>query len=210
VTKRWPGAAPVLHEVDLDVPSGKVIAIHGDNGAGKTTLLRIAAGLITAETGSVRVGGRAPDRDGTEFRRQIGFVSAGNSGLYARLRAEQHLDLWARLALLDRRARGPAIDRVERSFDLTPLRGQRVDRLSMGQRQRLRLALGFLHDPTLVLLDEPTTSLDEHGIDLLGGALRELKERAGAALVCTPSSSADVPAVDARLTLTHGTLVTVP
>src|SRR5919109_3222919 len=160
------------------------VSVTGRNGAGKTTLLRIAAGLISPERGTVRLVGFDVERDRTEFQRRLGFVSAGNSGLYARLKTRNHLELGSRLALVTRRQRDGLIARTREEFALNPLWNKRVDRLSMGQRQRLRLALAFLHQPEVVLLDEPTTSLDEGGIAVMSTALESLKARGGAALVC--------------------------
>lgn len=188
VVKRWaPGAPPVLAGVDLRLEHGTALAISGRNGAGKTTLLRIVAGMIAADEGAVRVCGLDPERDRARFRRSVGFLSAGNGGLYARLKAEHHLDLAARLALMPRDRRRRAAEQAVGTFGLEPLLGRRVDRLSMGQRQRLRLALAFLHGPSLVLLDEPTTSLDEDGIGLLRAALDDLVARGGSAIVCLPT-----------------------
>src|SRR3954470_20064517 len=95
IVKRWPGSPPILEGVDLELQRGAAIAISGPNGSGKTTLLRIASGLIDPDSGVVRVCGRRPDDDRTAFQRDVGFVSAGSTGLYARLKAEHHLDLWA-------------------------------------------------------------------------------------------------------------------
>ena len=206
VTKQWPGAPALFDGIDLEIERRSVLAIHGRNGAGKTTLLRIACGLITADRGTVTLDGFDPECNPTEFRRRIGLVSAGNSGLYARLKTEQHLDMWARLALVPRPQRAGAIQRVVDAFDLGPLCGQRVDRLSMGQRQRLRTALAFLHEPDVVLLDEPTNSLDEDAIALLDVALERLKAAGGAAVVCVPSGSEDIAAIDRRMVLEGGRL----
>jgi ABC-2 type transport system ATP-binding protein len=205
IVKSW-GDQHVLAGVDLRVEPGEVVAIAGRNGAGKTTLLRVAAGLITPESGTVRVDGLDPERERTEFQSRLGYLSAGNSGLYARLKAEHHLDLAAKLALMPRRARGPAIERALRSFELEALTGRRVDRLSMGQRQRLRLALAFVHAPSLVMLDEPGTSLDEEGRAIVQRALDELKGRGGAAVVCVPTGGEPLPVVDRVLDLTDGHL----
>jgi ABC-2 type transport system ATP-binding protein len=136
----------------------------------------------------------------------VGFLSAGNSGLYARLKTEHHLDLWARLALLPKSARSGAIERVAAAFALEPLLGKRVDRLSMGQRQRLRLALAFMHEPDLVLLDEPGTSLDDEGLALVDAALAELLERGGAAVVCLPSGWERPAALEVEYALSDGRL----
>jgi ABC-2 type transport system ATP-binding protein len=123
----------------------------------------------------------------TEFQRRLGFLSAGNTGLYARLKVEHHLEYWARLAYVPRARRAHAIGAALDDFGLHDLCGRRVDRLSMGQRQRLRLALAFLHDPEVVLLDEPRTSLDAEGLALIGDALDRLRARGGAAVVCAPT-----------------------
>ncbi len=206
IVKSW-GDQHVLRGVDLSVAPGSVVAIAGRNGAGKTTLLRIAAGLIIAESGTVRVDGLDPEHDRTAVQMRLGYLSAGNSGLYARLKAEHHLELATRLALMPRRARRPAIDRVLSAFELEPLCGRRVDRLSMGQRQWLRLALAFVHEPSLVLMDEPGTSLDEDGRALVQQALNDLKARGGAAIVCVPTGGEPLPVVDRVLELDDGRLV---
>lgn len=206
IVKRWPGVPRVLEGVDLLLEPASAMAIVGRNGTGKTTLLRIAAGLIAPEEGSVSICGLDSERDRTEFQRRTGFVSAGNTGLYARLKVRHHLDMWAKLALLPRAVRTAAIERVAHDFALEALLGRRVDRMSMGQRQRLRLALAFLHDPTVVLLDEPATSLDDEGVAILGGAIAALKERGGAAIVCVPGHWEQIPALDAGFALSQGRL----
>lgn len=185
------------------------MSISGANGAGKTTLLRIAAGLILPEEGRVTAFGLDPERQRTDFQRRIGFLAAGNTGLYARLKVDNHFDMWARLALMPKREHGPAIARMVERFGLGELRRRRVDRMSMGQRQRLRLALAFLHDPRLVLLDEPATSLDELGIAALQAAIEDLKAAGGAAMVCLPSGWEDVLSVDVRFRLDQGRLACV-
>lgn len=205
--KQWPGAPrPVLDRVDLQIEPGEVVSISGRNGTGKTTLLRIAAGLITPDAGSVRIAGLDPQRERRACHRRLGFVGAGSSALYARLTVDHHLDMWARLALLPRGRRRPAIARAAERFELAELRGQRTDRLSMGQRQRLRLALGFLHSPDVVLLDEPENSLDDEAAALLGEAIEDVRARGGAVVVCSPSGVRDALWVDRRLVLSGGRL----
>jgi ABC-type multidrug transport system ATPase subunit len=207
IVKSWdPDRAPVLDGVGLTVDNGSIHLITGRNGVGKTTLLRIAAGLLSADRGTVRLRGLDPEHDRREFQKRLGFVAAGNSGLYARLNVRQHLDFWSRLALMPRALRTAAVTQVLDTFELTPLCESRVDRLSMGQRQRLRVALAFLHDPTLVLLDEPTTSLDTDGVGLLERALAEVKRRGGGAVVCAPSGEALHLSVDREHTIVEGRL----
>lgn len=185
--KRWGAAAPVLDDVDLDLHAGSVVALVGRNGAGKTTLLRIVAGLIAPDHGRVALEGLDPFADRREYQRRIGFVSAGHGGLYARLTARQHLECWSRLAFVPRRDRAAAVASAIERLDLGAKANARVDRLSAGQRQRLRVAMAFLHRPSLVLLDEPHTSLDEDGASALQMLVRQLADEGGTAVCCAPS-----------------------
>lgn len=138
VNKRWPGAAaPVLDRIELGVAPGEVISIAGRNGAGKTTLLRIVAGIIAPDAGEVVLGGVRLSTGGalTSGRwLRLGWKRR----VYARLSVDDHLRLCVRLALLPRGRRSAVIDVMLAAFALNELRGRRVDRLSMGQRQRLR------------------------------------------------------------------------
>jgi len=189
VHKQWGGAAPVLDHVDMDVRAGSVVALTGRNGAGKTTLLRIAAGLIAPDRGRVTLEGLDPFADRREYQRRLGFVSAGQGGLYARLTVRQHLDYWSRLAFVPRRERAAAIASAIERLELAAKADARVDRLSAGQRQRVRVAMAFLHRPSLVLLDEPHTSLDEDGASALEGLVRGVADEGGTVVCCAPSAA---------------------
>lgn len=203
IDKAWSGR-PILDRVELAVGRGTLVAVTGANGIGKTTLLRICAGLIAADAGTIELAGLDPHRDRAAYQRRVGFLAAGDRGLYARLTTSRHLDLWARVSLLGRR-RAAMIEQTIDELDLTPLLDQRLDRLSMGQRQRVRLAMALLHEPDLVLLDEPLNSLDDHGRELLVGALTALAARGGAAVCCSPSAIEGIP-FDRTLVLEHGVL----
>src|SRR5205085_11442680 len=103
VSKSWDSRRPpVVESIDLTLVPGTLLSLTGGNGAGKTTLLRIVAGLIGADSGSVRLDGFDPFRERREFPRRLGVLSAGQSGLDARVTVEAHLDYWGRLALLPR------------------------------------------------------------------------------------------------------------
>lgn len=180
----------VLTGANLRVPAGIIAWLGGPNGSGKTTLLRIAAGIVVADSGAVTITGLDPGRDRRACHRRMGYLSAGDRALYARLTVAQNLEFWAGVALVESRRRQELINASLARFELDDLATSRVDRLSTGQRQGVRLAMTFLHEPALVLLDEPHNSLDEHALGLLDAALGALAERGGAALWCSPAPTA--------------------
>jgi ABC-type multidrug transport system ATPase subunit len=203
----WPGqAAPTLDGLDLEMGPGDVVSITGRNGAGKTTLLRILGGLVAADSGKVRLGDIALGQRRSAYQRQIGLLTPGDRGLYARMTVQGNLDLWARMALLDATERAAAIAYSSRRFALAELNDIRVERLSMGQRQRLRLALAFLHEPRLVLLDEPATSLDSDALALLRSAVDDLAERGGLCIAVAPEGAESGMHRGDRLILRDGRL----
>jgi ABC-type multidrug transport system ATPase subunit len=210
LTKRWQrGRLTVLELTDLAIERGTLISVFGANGSGKTTLLRILAGLILPDSGIVRLDELDPHKDRVAYQRRIGFLSAGYGGMYARLTVRRQLDFWARIAFVPAARRPLACDEAMARFDLFALAGRRLDRLSMGQRQRVRLAMAFLHHPDVVLLDEPWNSLDEEGEHLLAATLIELRSRGGSAICCTPTGAElgrAVPNVDRVLRLEGGSL----
>lgn len=207
VTKRWrQSPAPVLDAVTLRLAAGTATWLGGANGVGKTTLLRIAAGLIAADRGEVRLDCLHPERHRREYARRCGLLSAGDRGLYARFDARQHLDYWARLCLLPRDERRVAVERSLDAFGLAEFARRRVDRLSLGQRQRLRLAITFLHRPRLVLLDEPLTSLDDDGVARTTAAVQETVASGGAVLWVSPPADREAARFHRRLWLRAGHL----
>jgi ABC-type multidrug transport system ATPase subunit len=188
VVKRWTRNGPnVLDGINLMVEPGELVWIGGRNGVGKTTLLRVVSGLMDPSEGEVRAFGMHPFRNRREYQRKVGFLSAGNHGLYARLSVRRQLDIWARIAYIPRERRREVVERLMYEFDLGPLAKQRSDRLSMGQRQRLRLAMTFIAEPELVLLDEPRTSLDSEGGAMLHAAIRNVIDRGGSVVWCSPT-----------------------
>ena len=204
---KWKGPKPpVLDDVSLSLRTGEVTWIGGRNGAGKTTLLRLAAGILLPQRGSVRLGKLTPTSKGNHYRRQIGFLSAGDRSLQARMRVSQQLDYWARLAYVPRERRAELVAVSLQRFGLEEFAERRVDRMSQGQRQRIRLAMAFLHEPRVVLLDEPRNSLDDDGYKLLGEQIGRAAADGATVLWCSPRGEDRVLASDAGYTLEDGHL----
>src|SRR4051812_3886896 len=200
ISKSW-GPKVVLDEIDLELPPGSLTWLAGANGAGKTTLLRVACGLVAPDSGSAVFDSLHPRRNRRAFQRRLGFLAAGDRGIYNRVSTKDHLYLWARLALLPAAAVGPAIERVIERVQMEDLLPLRPDRMSMGQRQRLRIAMTFLHGPDLVLLDEPLNSLDQAGADALLRCIDDVRSRSGVVLWCSPGVDRDFVDFDRRLGL---------
>jgi heme exporter protein A len=157
------GEKRVLRGIDLDVARGGFAVVTGRNGSGKTTLLRICAGLATPSEGELRV-----DAD----RGQVGYL--GHEPLvYRELTALENLELYGRLYRVpERRERiGMLLER----FGLWDVRRERVASYSRGMTQRLALCRVLLHDPALLVLDEPYAALDTQGVELLDAQLDELR-----------------------------------
>lgn len=205
--KHWRGRpVPTLAGLELQMRPGEVVSVKGRNGAGKTTLLRIIGGLVSPDRGRVALDGMALGTRRRAYQRQIGLLTPGDRGLYARVTVARHLDLWARLALLDADARVAAVRSAYTRFDLDDIGDLRVDQLSMGQRQRVRLALVFLHAPRLVLLDEPATSLDTEALALVRAAVDDLARRGGMCLAVVPDGADTGLEVGRELVLRDGRL----
>ncbi len=190
--KRY-GRRAALEDVSFEAARGELLAVVGPNGAGKTTLLQILAGVLAPDAGRVAAGGRRP-----------GWVPQ-QSAVYSRLSVEQNLRLFARLERVAD-VRGA----VARMLDQTGLRDRARDpvgRLSGGNRQRVNIAVGLLGDPDVLLLDEPSTSLDPRQREVLWSFVGELAA-AGTTVIYTTHDVAEVERHAARvLVLADGELL---
>jgi heme exporter protein A len=158
------GSKVALEGVDLDVAEGEFLTLVGPNGAGKTTLIRILATLTKPTGGSVRVAGYDLTREGTEIRQRIGLASH-ETLLYGDLSAEENLRFYGRMyevPELEER-----ITALLQRVGLEHRRHDLVRTFSRGMQQRLSIARALLHDPTLLLLDEPYTGLDQQAMEVL-------------------------------------------
>lgn len=209
VARSWGRGArsrPVLRDIDLEIAAGTAVCVTGRNGAGKTTLLRIITGILAPDRGIVAVEGIDSNAPWRDYHRRIGFLSAGDRGLYARVTVRGHLDHWVAMALVPRRERGQRVDDALAAFDLADLAKRRADRLSQGQRQRLRLALAVVHRPKVLLLDEPSNSLDADGQAILAAAVRDVLRGGGAVLCCAPAGENRLDEFDRVAIIEDGTL----
>jgi len=172
-------------DLDLMVPAGAVFGFLGPNGAGKTTTVRMMLGLLPPTSGSVRVMGLDPVREGTAVRAATGVV-LDQVGLYERLTAWQNIEFAARVARVPAAERGARIEAALRRVELWDRRADRVSGFSKGMRQKLGVARALLAEPRLLVLDEPSSGLDPINIVMLRDLLLSLVQEGGRTIfLCT-------------------------
>jgi len=149
-----------LKSIDLQIRQGEIFGLVGRNGQGKTTLVKTIAGLVEPTAGTVRVHGLDPILRRAEVRRRIGLVTSDERSFYWRLTGTQNLLFFSRLYGFSKTEARERIERLADTFELGDLMGRRFNEFSSGNKQRLAIVRALLTDPQILLLDEPTRSLD--------------------------------------------------
>jgi ABC-2 type transport system ATP-binding protein len=184
--RRCFGDVVAVDGLDFEVPRGTVTVLLGPNGAGKTTVVRLVTGALHPHAGTIRTLGLDPevDDEGTEIRRRCGVVPA-RPALYDRLTGRDNLAYAAALFEVDRRDVDRRMQEAAQRFGIADALGQRVGGYSTGMRARLALARAVLHNPDLLLLDEPTAGLDPESARVVLGLIDEMAEDGKTVLMCT-------------------------
>jgi len=172
LTKRY-GTTLALSELSFSVRPGEVYGFVGANGAGKTTAMRIMLGVLAADSGVVRWRGQQVT---FETRRRFGYMPE-ERGLYPKMRVTEHLIYLARLHGLDRATAARSADELTERLGVAERRSDAIEKLSLGNQQRVQLAAALVHDPEVLVLDEPFSGLDPVGVDALAGVLLERARR---------------------------------
>src|SRR5262245_9056933 len=188
VTKEY-GNKIAVRDLSLDVPAGELFAFLGPNGAGKTTTIKMMCGLLFPTAGTVKIGGRDLAREGQKARQVISYVP-DQPFLYEKLTGREFLQFIADMYGLERSHGRRRIGEVIGLFQLGEFVDDLTERYSHGMRQRTVFAAALLHEPKVLIVDEPTVGLDPRGVRLLKDLQRE--EEGGGPRVCTTSHSLDV------------------
>jgi len=197
---------PAVDGLDLTVAAGEFYTLLGPNGAGKTTTLRIAGGLLVPDDGAVSVFGVDALADPVAARRITAWVP-DEPMIYDKLTPAEYLDFVAGLWSVDPAVAAERADELMRRLDLAPHAGERCERLSRGMRQKVALAGALVHDPRLILLDEPLTGLDAGSARVVKEVLRA-RVRAGCTVVMTTHILDVAERVADRIgVMAHGTLI---
>lgn len=179
LVKSYPTLTAV-RELSFSIPPGEITAMVGPNGAGKTTTMRCIAGVFPPSSGSIRVAGHDIVTDSVRAKQRLAYVP-DDPKLFESLTVDEHLEFIAAAYKLtnwkDRAAQ--LLD----LFELTPKRSTAAAELSRGMRQKTAIVCAYLHEPTLVMLDEPLTGLDPRGIRTIKDSMRRLARAGGALLI---------------------------
>ncbi|TQS45611.1 ATP-binding cassette domain-containing protein [Cryptosporangium phraense] len=196
-----------VKKLDLEVRAGELVALLGPNGAGKSTTLRMLTTLLAPTSGTAEVAGFDVAREPREVRKRIGYIGQGNGAGHSQ-RGRDELISQGRAYGLDRpAARARAAELIE-SLGLEAVADRLVSSLSGGQRRRLDIAMGLIHTPPLLFLDEPSTGLDPQNRVNLQEHIRRLREEYGTTIVLTTHYLDEADALAERIVvIDHGELI---
>jgi ABC-2 type transport system ATP-binding protein len=173
------GDVIALDDVSFTVPAGTIVGFVGPNGAGKTTAMRIALGVLAPDAGQVLWQGKPVD---AVARRRFGYLPE-ERGLYPKMRVGDQLVYLARLHGLSKAEARRRVHEITEVLGVADRGGDRVERLSLGNQQRVQLAAAMVHEPDVLVLDEPFSGLDPVGVDALAGVLRRQCDERGVPVV---------------------------
>ena len=183
LVKRY-GEKAAVDGVSLEVHAGEIFGFLGPNGAGKTTTIKVIAGLLQPTSGTVRVGGHDVQKEPLQAKASSGYVP-DEPHLYPKLTGRELLRFVGDLYGVTGEQVERRIDELLRLFDLTPAADDTIDSYSHGMRQKTALAAALVHDPKVLVLDEPTVGLDPKSARLIKDLLRQMAERGAAVFLST-------------------------
>lgn len=173
-----------VDRLTLSVNAGEVLALLGPNGAGKTTTVRMLSAVLAPTSGRARIAGYDVVESAVQVRRIVGVLTEV-PGLYLRMRAIEYIDFFGQLYNLDAETRRRRAMELMERFGMAQDARRRLSEYSKGMRQKLALVRAMIHDPAVLLLDEPTSAMDPHSAKLVRDAIIELRSDRRAIIVCT-------------------------
>jgi len=195
-----------VHDLTFQVAAGELLALLGPNGAGKTTTVRMLGAILKPTTGWARINGRDVVHEADQVRTCIGMLTE-QPGLYLRMSGLEYLEFYGRLyGLTDQVSRERSLDLFER-FNMAGEEGRRLGEYSKGMRQKVGLIRSMLHDPSVLLLDEPTSAMDPHSAKIVRDAIRQLRDDKRAIILCTHNLAEAEGLADRIAIIKKGTIV---
>ncbi|MER2000178.1 MAG: ATP-binding cassette domain-containing protein [Lysinibacillus sp.] len=191
-----------LKHVSLKIEEGEVLGLLGENGAGKTTLLRSIATLIEPSSGAIDVAGFDTVKQSGDVKKRLGVLFGSETGLYDRLTARENLEYFASLYGLGKHETKVRIEKLAKMFGMRDYLDRKVGGFSKGMRQKVAIARTILHDPDIVLFDEPTTGLDITSSNIFRQLVHQLK-REGKTIIFSSHIVEEVTMLCDRVAMIH-------
>jgi ABC-2 type transport system ATP-binding protein len=201
------GETRALNDISLRVASGRVLVLLGPNGSGKTTTLKLVSTMLLPDVGRVLVEGSDTRTQPNQVRKQVGFAIANERSFFPRLSARENLDFFATLDNVPRSSRAPWIQAILERTGLMDAADTLVMKFSSGMYQRLGIARALIKQPSILLLDEPTRSLDPAAANHFWNLVRELPEQGCTVMLATHSFGEAAAVGDSVAVLYKGALV---
>ncbi|NTU30644.1 ATP-binding cassette domain-containing protein [Brevibacillus sp. HB1.1] len=201
VSKRFKEIAAVQH-VSFRVEAGEVYGLLGENGAGKTTTMRMMATVLTPTEGDIEISGFSVRQQPLEVRRRIGILFGGDVGLYSRLTARENIAYFGHLYGLEQARLEERIHSLSRMLEMDDFIDRRVGAFSRGMKQKVAIARTLVHDPDVILLDEPTTGLDVTAATIFRRMVRMLQEE-GKTILFSSHNMGEINKLCKRVALMH-------
>lgn len=195
-----------VESVNLEIRSGEVLALLGPNGSGKTTTVRMLTSILRPTRGRAWVAGFDVVTEADQVRAKVGVLTE-HHGLYSRMPAEEYLDFFGQLYGIDLPTRRKRINQMLEEFGLNPFRKRRVGKFSRGMQQKLALARTLLHEPPVLLLDEPTSAMDPESARLVRDSIQVLRSSDRAIILCTHNLSEAEELADKIAIIRYGTII---
>lgn len=201
------GSFRAVNDVSFTVEAGEIFGLLGPNGAGKTTTLRMLSGLLSPTAGEATINGFSMQREQMKARRSMGFLT-GDMDLYRRLNPRELLLYFGKLYETPAAELKDRVERLIEAFGITPFVDRHCEKLSTGQKQRVSIARTLVHDPQVVVLDEPTTGLDIMASEFILQFIRQMAKEQGKALIFSTHNLTEVERLCDRIAVIHqGNLV---
>jgi len=198
-----------VKDVDLDIRKGEIYSLLGPNGAGKTTTISMIGGLIAPTRGDAKIGGYSITKQPLDAKRLLGVVPQ-EIALYPTLTARQNLEFFGRMYGMSGAALKSRVDEVLEFIDLTDKQNERVDKFSGGMKRRVNIAIGLLHKPQLIYMDEPTVGIDPQNRRRILDTVLRMRDEFGMTVLYTSHLMEEVQEISDRVgIMDHGEIMAV-
>jgi len=191
-----------VDSITFNVAKGEIVGLLGENGAGKTTTLRMLATILKPTAGTAFINGHNVITDGKEVRGEIGILFGGEVGLYDRLTARENIKYFADLNGMDSKDADNSIDYLTQILDMTKYLEKRVGKFSRGMKQKVAIARSIVHNPSVMLFDEPTMGLDVLSSRVVQNFILKCKSD-GKAIILSSHTMSEVKKLCDRVVVIH-------